>query len=374
MGAFDHSTFSARDRGQDVDAPGPTPTAGRPRIRIIIPAYKTDETLPQCLDALCTTDVVAAAEIVVVDDGGNDDLDEHLAVYPIDVIRGATASGAAAARNRGATPDADILVFLDADVVIEPGAIERLVQPIIDGRADATVGNYSDNVSGMTFAQSYKQLYISRVYCRQQGYIQNQYWTALGAIRSDVFYEIGGFRTVSTGAAGEDTELGQRLSQLNKRVYSVTNARGRHLKLYTVGSIIKNDFQKGVKDFQLTLTNRTRITDHRHATRVDIGAVVMAYCALLALALGWLLFPGIAGWIFAATIGAYALVRSEMLTMYAAQGPLSLLKSFFMLFCLDVVRGLCVLYGGSEIVLHKPILEGIHNDPASSRGLPHTSS
>lgn len=351
----------------------PFRSASDVRIRIIIPAYKADATLNLCLEALCTREVVAAAEIIVIDDGGNSDIDANIGSFPIDMVRGATAGSAAAARNLGATPHVDILVFLDADVAVEAGAIERLVRPIINGEADATVGNYTDDVQGMNFAQRYKQLYISRVYHRRQGYIKNQFWTALGAIRSDVFYEIGGFRSVSAGAAGEDTELGQRLSQYGKRVYAVPDARGKHLKPYSVISIIKNDFRKGVKDFQLTLQNRTRITDHRHATWVDIGAVVIAYLIVSLCVVGWFVFPGIAGWVAGVVVVAYAVIRGEMLAMYAAQGPLFLFKSFLMLFCLDVVRGLCVIYGGSAIILHKPILEGINHDASSNPGLPHAS-
>ena len=64
----------------------------------------------------------------------------------------------------------------------------------------------------MPFAQRYKSLYLNRVYSRRIGYIRNEYWTAFGAVKTEVFRRLGGFAPSFGSCLGEDTELGQRLT------------------------------------------------------------------------------------------------------------------------------------------------------------------
>ena len=96
------------------------------RISIIIPAYNNGPELKECLQA-----VVPAAgddvEIIVVDDGSTDESAAAVDAMGVRVVRLPHNVGPAAARNEGAAAaEGEVLVFLDADVVASPAAIERV--------------------------------------------------------------------------------------------------------------------------------------------------------------------------------------------------------------------------------------------------------
>jgi glycosyltransferase involved in cell wall biosynthesis len=88
-------------------------------------------------------------EIVIVDDGGHDDLPGTLAGLPVTLVATGGSGSAAVARNRGAEGFMDgYLIFIDADVLVDSLCLERLLAPLIAGNAEATVGNYSSDVGG----------------------------------------------------------------------------------------------------------------------------------------------------------------------------------------------------------------------------------
>jgi glycosyltransferase involved in cell wall biosynthesis len=134
-----------------------------PVARVVIPAYRAAHTIRDCVCAVLDSSVSADCEIVVVDDGENGSLDVILAGLPVAIVS-AFSGSAAGARNRGAKHCmAPWLVFIDADVIVEPSCLDRLLAPLCAGRADATVGNYSRSVAGLCFGTRYKQLYIACV-------------------------------------------------------------------------------------------------------------------------------------------------------------------------------------------------------------------
>src|SRR5438445_13200502 len=112
-------------------------------ISIIGPVYNKAKDLPECLSALvglgCPT-----AEIIVVDDGSTDDTAIVADRMGVNVIRLGENSGVAAARNCGARhAGGEILFFVDADVVVAPGAVERVVKVFEDNpELSAVFGSY----------------------------------------------------------------------------------------------------------------------------------------------------------------------------------------------------------------------------------------
>ncbi len=313
-------------------------------MRVVIPAYRAANTLPICIQALLRSNLTF--EIIVVDDGENGDLRELLSPYPVQVLQG-PHQGAAKARNRGAANyTGDILVFVDADVEVEPNAIERLTAPIRQRLSEAAVGNYSDDTHGMNFSQKYKQLYVSYIYSRRSGYLRNEFWTALGAVEAGLFAELGGF--CSTYEPGEDTELGHRISQSGRRIFAVPEARGRHLKPYTFVKMILNDLRKGICITSLYSNFGERLSSYRHASPRNILAVCLAYFLIIMAVAQWLLPLPEGILLFLAFACAYLIVRSSMLAVYRRQGFIFLVKAVFTAFLLDLVRGLCILVGLSK--------------------------
>ena len=117
------------------------------KLIIQIPCYNEADTLPDTLAALPTElpgiDVI---EILVIDDGSRDDTAavaaelgvHHVVRFPANRgLARAFAAGLEAAVLNGA----DIIVNTDADNQYLGADVARLVEPILDGRADLVVGD-----------------------------------------------------------------------------------------------------------------------------------------------------------------------------------------------------------------------------------------
>jgi len=110
-------------------------------IIAVIPAYNEEKRIAQVVvDACARTDIV-----LVVDDGSTDRTAAVARQAGARVIRhlenngpgAATMTGLEAARAMGAT----IVVTLDADGQHDPAEIPRLIQPVLEGRADIVFAN-----------------------------------------------------------------------------------------------------------------------------------------------------------------------------------------------------------------------------------------
>ena len=99
---------------------------GPPRVSIIVPVYNNARELRECLSALRQSN--AASEIIVVDDASTDESASVAAEMGATVHRLARNAGPSAARNHGVRhARADILFFVDADLVVMPGAVDRVL-------------------------------------------------------------------------------------------------------------------------------------------------------------------------------------------------------------------------------------------------------
>ena len=128
----DHSAHE-RSHAGGADATGP-------RVGVVMPALNEEEAIEQVL-----TDIPGLVTSVTVVDNGSTDA----------TATRARANGArvVAERRRGygraclaglrATPDVDVVVFLDADRSDYPEDITELVSPILEGRADLVMGDRS---------------------------------------------------------------------------------------------------------------------------------------------------------------------------------------------------------------------------------------
>lgn len=92
------------------------------RLSVIIPAYNAQKYIEEAVSSVDCVDV----EIIVVDDGSTDSTAEIASSLGCKLLRQAN-SGQAVARNNGAKiATGDALIFLDADDIFYPGAVEKL--------------------------------------------------------------------------------------------------------------------------------------------------------------------------------------------------------------------------------------------------------
>ena len=129
------------------------------RISIIVPVYNNAKDLPECLSALVGSSC-PTSEIIVVDDGSTDDTPIVADRMGVNVIRLGENSGVAAARNCGARhARGEILFFVDADVVVAPGAVERVVKVFEDNpELSAVFGSYDAQPRARGIVSQYRNL------------------------------------------------------------------------------------------------------------------------------------------------------------------------------------------------------------------------
>ncbi|WP_319460704.1 bifunctional polysaccharide deacetylase/glycosyltransferase family 2 protein [Micromonospora sp. RTP1Z1] len=112
-------------------------------VTVIVPAYNEHTTIAAAVRSLAAG-THPDIEVLVIDDDSDDGTAEEverLGLPNVRVVRvpgggkpGALNAGVALARH-------DLLVMVDADTVVEPDAIHRLVQPFADPRVGAVAGN-----------------------------------------------------------------------------------------------------------------------------------------------------------------------------------------------------------------------------------------
>ena len=162
-------------------------------ISVIVPVHNDPGDLRLGLDALWSA-APADCEIIVVDDGSTDATASVAAGMGVSVVALAKNSGPAAARNEGARrARGAILLFVDADVVLAPGAIERVQRLFADHPEYAAVfGSYDARPSCRRLVSRYRNLLHHFVH--QRGHVEaSTFWAGCGAIRRSVFHEVGGF-------------------------------------------------------------------------------------------------------------------------------------------------------------------------------------
>ena len=99
-------------------------------LSVVVVAYHSGPALARCLDALRHD--VPEANVIVVDNGGaRDEIDDEW--ERLRVVSPQENLGFAAGANRGAAEtDDDVLVFLNPDTVVMPGALRRLAKRLED--------------------------------------------------------------------------------------------------------------------------------------------------------------------------------------------------------------------------------------------------
>lgn len=110
-----------------------------PLISVVIPTYNEEKDISQCLDSV-ESQTYQKTEVIIVDDGSTDKTRDIVQKYKRVRLLRQEHQGPGAARNLGAKhAKGEILVLIDADMVLLPDYIEKLTKPIIEGKALGTI-------------------------------------------------------------------------------------------------------------------------------------------------------------------------------------------------------------------------------------------
>jgi GT2 family glycosyltransferase len=260
------------------------------RLTAIVPASDRPLHLDRCLSA------IRAAE-----DGPEE----------VVVVESAPAPGPAAARNAGAQKaTGDVLVFVDADVVLHPDAFCR-IRAAFDADTDlvALFGSYDDVVEAPDTVSAFRNLLHHHVHQRSAG-PATTFWAGLGAIRRETFGRVGGFDSGRYPEPSiEDIELGMRLAASGARIRLDPELQGTHLKRWSLGSMIQTDFRRrGVPWVALLARTRSRSTALNLAWRYRASAAASVAFTLATLNRQPRLAAGALGTMLALNLSFYSLV------------------------------------------------------------------
>lgn len=219
-------------------------SAGDARVPVsfIVPAFNAQDSLPDTIASI-RAEAPTGSELIVVDDGSTDQTVEVARELADRVLVRPCQGGAARARNDGAqVARGDILVFVDSDVIVGPGAIPGLVAQIEAG-ADAVFGAYQPMVAPdiRNAPTTYKNLLHHYTHLEGAGEAST-FWSGFGGVRRSAFAAVGGFDPkVTTAADIEDIHLGYRLKKAGFRIVLDPTLQVGHRKRYTLGGLIASD-------------------------------------------------------------------------------------------------------------------------------------
>ena len=278
---------SRKQEGPDLTVTRP---AEAPSYSVVIPAYQAADTLPACLDALARAEPTPA-EVIVYDDGSRDETAAIARVRGARVIGGGANKGPSYGRNAGVRAAGEaVVVFVDADVAVAPDAPGRLARAVADGKGvSAAFGAYADAPSPIVrnLAGRYANLRHHHVHAEAagaDGVAEAQtFWSGLGAVDRAAFLAVGGFDEDYAQPCIEDVELGLRLRANGGRVLLVGDARGDHMKDWTLRQLWRTDvFQRAVPWSQLAVRGRIAATLNTGRTE-QVKSVLAQLVWLLAL-------------------------------------------------------------------------------------------
>jgi glycosyltransferase involved in cell wall biosynthesis len=259
-------------------------------VSVIIAFRNALKYLPACLDA------VAAAcgpedELVLIDDGSADESAEIARQFTDNLVRLEHSHGPAFARNRGAEKAAGrILFFIDADVLCHPDTLARIRGIFADDpRLAAVIGSYDADPPAPNFISRYKNL--THHFVHQSGAAEaSTFWTGCGAIRKEIFSQLGGFDESYGRPSIEDIELGYRLRAQGFRIALRRDLLVTHAKKWTLTSLLRSDILDRAIPWTKLQLSYGRLLNDLNISRVQRASSFFT-CASLLLCLCGIFVP-----------------------------------------------------------------------------------
>ncbi|MBA5874909.1 MAG: glycosyltransferase [Nitrospira sp. CR1.2] len=209
-------------------------------LSVVVPVYNGGWCLGQCLAGIQRSSY-REYELIVVDNGSTDNSVAIAQAHGALVAHCPGPSGPGAARNTGVKlATGQILLFVDADVVVHNDVLNRVVARFIeDTELAAVFGSYDDSPPAKNFLSQYKNLLHHYVH-QQANNRATTFWGGCGAIRKDVFVNVGGFDQEKYPTPSiEDIELGDRMHRLGYRIWLDKGLQATHLKEWRWKSLLR---------------------------------------------------------------------------------------------------------------------------------------
>jgi cellulose synthase/poly-beta-1,6-N-acetylglucosamine synthase-like glycosyltransferase len=251
----------------------------QPRVTVIVPAYNEIATIANCLNGL-SGQTYPNMDVLVVDDGSSDGTSRAAeqaaaslpAGVPISVTRKGNG-GKASALNYGIVmTSADVVVCVDADSVLAPDAIERIVEPFADPSIGAVGGMVKIANADSLLGGQQAMEYISGLSLQRSAFAEldavQVLSGALSAFRRDAVRTFGGY---SKDTIVEDFDITIAVQASGHRVVLHPGAVA-----YTEGPLSFSDLRKQryrwtYGGFQVLAKYKASLFTDRHGMLSRVG-------------------------------------------------------------------------------------------------------
>jgi len=271
-------------------------------VSIIIPTFNGALRIGNCLDALLNQVVSQNAEILVVDDGSNDNTVEVVGRYPgVRLISQANA-GPAAARNHGAQEARGaIILFTDDDCVPMPDWLDSMLVPFKDPEVVGAKGVYRTRQKRLAarFVQTeYEDRYHLMASLPSIDFID----TYSAAFRRDRFLEMSGYDTAFPVACAEDIELSYRMSARGWKMVFVPTAIVYHTHPDTFWRYLKKKYKFAFWRVLAVRKNPKKGVKDSHTPQVMKLQLLFLPALLFAVAFDFVMRPAISTTVIVAAV------------------------------------------------------------------------
>lgn len=250
-------------------------------ISVIIPVHGAVNEFKQCLGSIAAAAKTFDEIIVVADaDEAAARFAEKSGIQVIRTVKGPL--GPARARNLGAEmASGDLLLFIDADVVVPPDIGKTVLSAFQrHPHAAALFGSYDTDPAETNFLSQYKNLLHHYVHQNARE-VASTFWAACGAVRRDIFIQMQGFDEKFSVPSIEDIELGYRLNAAGHSILLVKTLQVKHLKHWCLRSLLKTDFFQRALPWSALILQKARFINDLNTKKSERFSV--AACALLVL-------------------------------------------------------------------------------------------
>lgn len=243
-----------------------------------MPVYNGLGYLERSLPALIARVGIDLLEVIVVDDGSTDDSAAFAEAQGARVLHSGGRLGPGGARNRAAEEArGDVLLFVDADVVIHPDVPLRVRESFDDPTRVAVFGSYDDRPPDPGFVSQYTNLRHHFTHHQNPRDDATTFWAGCGAVRREAFLAAGGFDLERFPRPSiEDIELGYRLRAAGGRIRLDPSIQGTHLKHWRLRELLETDIFRRAIPWGRLLLSQPEATADLNVTAGERGRAVLA--------------------------------------------------------------------------------------------------
>ena len=271
-----------------------------PSLAVVVPVLDGAVTIDRCLVAL-GAEVPLGGELIVVDDGSTDGTAVLARRHGATVIEHSRNRGTSAARNTGwRATRAERVLFVDADVVVHPGSVARMMA-WLDADPDLLGVNgilsLEPGARGLVSAFANTAIHFQH---RRHGPRVNSAFTSICLMRREALERMGGWDERWFSRYGDD--VATRFELPSGCICMDPTVQGEHLKAVSLPGLLRHRFNVGFFFLRIcranagTLTRRPGVAVlHRRYPLNTVAAAGFVACAGLTAVAGPLALPAWAG-------------------------------------------------------------------------------